>query len=94
MGARDRKRTRITVGRAHRLADGTITKRRKPAGPKTRKDYILALRVFFRWCVTTKRGLTENPADNIIVSRVYRRQMRALTITEILLNSTKQWYPA
>lgn len=81
-------------GRAHRLADGTITKRRKPAGAKTRKDHTLALRAFFRWCQETGRGLGSNPTDGIAIPKTHRTQQRAFTIAEVgaLLNHAPPEY--
>ncbi len=69
-------------GRPHRLKDGTITKRRKPAGATSRRTYLFNMRGFFEWCVETKR-LAENPCGNIRAPRRTPNQRRALTVREL-----------
>jgi integrase len=69
-------------GRPHRLADGTITKRRKPAGAKSRRTYLSTLRAFFAWAVAFELVKT-NPCDAIASPRVMKKQHRAFTLDEM-----------
>ena len=72
-----------STGRPHRLADGTITKRRVRAGAKSRRTYLSGLRKFYAWCIQTERGITKNPCESVPSPRVLRKQQRAFTIVEI-----------
>lgn len=69
-------------GRPHRLPDGSTTRRKTRAGPKSRKTYLSHIRAFFAWCVQTER-IRSNPCDGIRPPRVLRKQGRAFGLEEV-----------
>jgi integrase len=71
-----------TFGRAHRLADGTITKRRRKASAKSRRNYLSAMRAFFDWMIQAQEIVMTNPCENVRSPRVHRKQGRAFTAKE------------
>lgn len=69
-------------GRPHRLADGTITRRRKPAGARSRKTYLSTLSAFFDWAIRAEKMRPPNPCQTIRAPKALRKQGRAFKPAE------------
>ncbi|MCC6295390.1 MAG: site-specific integrase [Pseudomonadales bacterium] len=70
------------VGRPHRLADGTITRRRKPAGARSRRTYLSTLTAFFDWAIRAEKMRPPNPCQTIRAPKAHRKQGRAFKPAE------------